>query len=137
MEIAGKVEGLVHTQSALPTDTHTHTLEHMLCKAPPVPPSAAKARGAQVTQGEPQGDCHHRLCLTSPSCWVAAAVRKCTVLGGQRPEDKGQAWDHPFPPTSPREVAGPSAFGHPWLWGPSVRCLSVGPWSRSPSVSVP
>lgn len=46
------------------------------------------------------------------------------MLGGQRPEDKGQAWDHPFTPTSPREVAGASVFGRPWLWGPSVRCLS-------------
>lgn len=54
-------------QSALPKHTHLQV------EAPPVPPFAAKVRGAQVTQEGPRGNCHHQLCLTTPSCCVPAA----------------------------------------------------------------
>lgn len=85
MEMYGRVADLAQTPKCL---AQTHTFA---AKGSPSP-TVCSQRGAQVTQEMPGGNCHHQLCLTSPSCWVPAAVMQHTALGGQRPEVKGQPW---------------------------------------------
>lgn len=90
MEITGRVGGLAQTPECL---AHTLTLERMQLDAPQVPPSAAKPRGARVTQEEPRGDCHHQLCLTTPSCWAPAhCSQEAHCAGRSEIRGQGQAW---------------------------------------------
>lgn len=127
--IAGRVEGRAQTPQCR---AQTQVLA---ARGSPVPLSAAKARGAQGTQEEPRGDCHHRLSLTTSSSGEPAAVRKHSVLGGQRPEAKGQAWQRLWAAPGPGEGIIPCPTR--CVPRPLRSCgLSVGPRSRSPSVSV-